>query len=607
MTYSGPGVFNVLDYKMKPNTTSRGDAENNAGYLQDAINAAQAYCGSTPSAFGAYGAIVLIPSNDDDSDGGFYQITLPPGAASSIIQIDCFYPILIAGTSRASRLIVVKDAADHYPDLFGIDTTSDPSFYVNANLGGVCLQDLVIKYQKIAGTSAPAAVRVSGGSQNIRFFRMLFVDCPTAVAFDEATHCSVIDSHTQNGDNPATVAISMGTPTHAAGEIYIAGTVLEAGQGTNAQGQGTGINVVQASNVRVANARAEGFQQGIVIGIDQTTKHGGTCSDLSFKNVTAYCSSTIAGFGAGMLIQPPTGAAVVRTVFVECDTEPPEDNPTSYTGAGMSVDGTAGGTIDQIRLISCRSCRWLGPGLQINGATNVEVLGGFYSCNGSAPDSPPGDLPSAGILIGGPTVVGVTTGIRIVGPACNNSIYDPVASPPGQIEPVQLYGIYLQSDSDGISADGAISNVLIVSSDLSGNLDYALGVDAPYGGIADLFVRRCNLISSAYGASAVHVIGTPAMQITDCPGYNDTAASIPVPNRMPASGTAINNTTYEYYGPVAFYTTGTANAPITAITVDGKPTGLTKGAFTLAPGEYATISWMALIPGAKPDFLLIGK
>jgi len=157
----------------------------------------------------------------------------------------------------------------------------------------------------------------------------------------------------------------------------------------------------------------------------------------------------------------------------------------------------------------------------------------------------------------------------------------------------QLYGIYIQNAENGIA-----SNILISACDLTGNLAYGIGIDASETsegpGITDLFIRRCNITGS--GIDAVQVVGSPEAQITDCSGYNDQAKVLLT--GPPVNGSTITNA--GYYGPVAFYV-----GPVTGVTItlDGEPTGLTSGGFTLAPGEFAVLSWTS----AAPPFLMVGK
>ncbi|MBV8530477.1 MAG: hypothetical protein JO104_04095 [Candidatus Eremiobacteraeota bacterium] len=89
------------------------------------------------------------------------------------------------------------------------------------------------------------------------------------------------------------------------------------------------------------------------------------------------------------------------------------------------------------------------------------------------------------------------------------------------------------------------------------------------------------------------------VQVTSCAGYNDQGSVLTGPT-SPPKGT-FHNTTFDYYGPIAFYVWG-GNSVV--ITIDGVPTGLTSGGFTLAPGkESAEITHGTGIP----NFFAVGK
>jgi hypothetical protein len=199
-------------------------------------------------------------------------------------------------------------------------------------------------------------------------------------------------------------------------------------------------------------------------------------------------------------------------------------------------------------------CKWNGPGLQLIGGsgsdeilTNIEVLGGYYSLNGADPAS---GLPSAGIAIGG-----APSGARITGAACNNL--------------VDYNGTFLPATQDyGIVIGSGALNVFVRDCDLRGNITQAVAS-----------------ISSVTN-----------VQITDCAGYNDQATAV---RTTPPGPSAFSGTTFGYYGPVAFYTTG---GSLTQIAIDGHNTNLTSGSFTLAAGETATLTYSGL-----PTFIMIGK
>ena len=90
------------------------------------------------------------------------------------------------------------------------------------------------------------------------------------------------------------------------------------------------------------------------------------------------------------------------------------------------------------------------------------------------------------------------------------------------------------------------------------------------------------------------------LQVTNCPGYNDQAATLRT--SAPANGLNFNATTYGYYGLVAFYVWGGNSVNVT---IDGNATGLASGGFTLSPGESAVLFYNMLLPA--PSFVMVGK
>lgn len=493
-TYSQPGIINALDYGLVPNDESA--AYTNTAALTSAILAAQASCNQSGNPI--YGGTVIIPSNDalpsgtTNGDGGqYYFATESLGPA---VTITCPYPILILGTGNGTTLVMTTNN-----DLFEVQ--NNPGAASGSN-GGVSFQDLEIVYS--SGLTTGAAIRVTGGSQNVRLFRMVLRDCPVAVALDRTLQCSIVDCVLWFSNNSGN-AVTLGTTTsgNLAKETYIAGCIFEAGDGST--GTGTGLSIVNADEVRVMNTRIEAFSQGIVV-----APTVGFAQHLFFENVSVYTiySSASTTVGASLLIQPTNTGGVIQAVFVGCQLWPTV-GPTSYTGPGVLIDQSkTTGVVDQIRLVSCSSSSWPGDGLQINGLiTNVEILGGYYSCNGQSSSGT-----YSGILITSATS-GAPQGVRIVGAACNNSVY---TEDGGQLPKRQGYGISIGAGPTSINLHGCDLNVTA-----------ALSPTTP----------------------------DKTAQATDCAGYNNQAT--PLATTLPANGVVFFGTqTYSYCGPIAFYVSG---------------------------------------------------
>lgn len=535
-TYSQPGIINALDYGLVPNDESA--AYTNTAALTSAILAAQASCDQSGNP--TYGGIVIIPSNDmvpsgsTNGDGGqYYFATESLGPA---ITIACPYPIMILGTGNASKLVMMSNN-----DLFEVN--NNPGAATGAS-GGVTFQDLEIVYS--TGLTSGAAIRVTGGSQNVRLFRIVLNECPVGVAFDKSLQCSMIDCVVWFATNSGN-AVTLGTPTsdNLAKEIYIAGCLFEASQ------TGTGLSIVNADEVRVMNTRIEGFQQGILIAPSVGFAQHVYCENVSVFSINPSASTTV---GASLLIQPTSGGSVIQAVFVGCQLWPTEGGPTSYTGPGVLIDQSkTTGVVDQIRLVSCSSSSWPGDGLQINGlTTNVEILGGYYSCNGQSSSGT-----YSGILITSATS-GAPEGVRIVGVACNNSVYTENG---GQLAKTQGYGISIGAGPTKVGIHGC---------DLTNNVTANLSATTPDSSVT----------------------------ATDCAGYNNQAT--PLATAPPGNGVTLTASgTYSYCGPIAFYTSG---GTVNHIKINGKITGLAAGGFTLGPGEAAELDYTS-----APTFYAVGK
>jgi|HubBroStandDraft_4_1064222.scaffolds.fasta_scaffold00014_73 hypothetical protein len=462
------------------------------------------------------------------------------------------YAIIIQGDGQGSEgmpLIQKTDAGD----LFQVSNTTTSDQHV----GGITFRDLQIDYSN--ELTSGAAIHVLHG-ENVRVFRCVFQDCPNALLLEDTLQCNMIDCTVIYPNNPAIAAVQIGAGSITAKETFIAGTTLLSDNNPN----GVGILVENADQIRVANTRIEGFQQGILI------QPGGMNNNVRrayFGNVSCYPNSEVSTVGAAVLIQPTDGTWVAQVWFEACQLGPPKEG-TEYLGAGVVIDplngSGGGGNVDQVRLIGCHVCQWNGPGLELIGAgtsgtqtpSNIEVVGGYYSLNGSNPGS---GLPSAGIALVGGT--NGPYGVRVVGAACNNSVFFSGGSGGVFLTPTQDYGISIASATQ--------TNLFVHDCDLTGNLS------AP--------------ISTSGSLTTLHV--------ANCAGYNDQGVA--VHSVVPTSATTFFSYSFTtpYYGPVEFYVSGVSGA-ISQISVDGHATPLKSGSFYLAPGESGQIN---LVRNEYPD------
>jgi hypothetical protein len=337
------------------------------------------------------------------------------------------------------------------------------------------------------------------------------------------------------------IAVTIGEPGKLASDIVIRNCVITSSPGNPG---GTGLSVLSCDRLHVLSTRFEGFNQGIAL----QPGAGDVVSHLEFTNVDAFTSlddSDAPGAGASVLIQPAESGVVSNAVFVGCSLAQTEAMSSVYTYGGVYIDGS-NGVVDQVRLVSCFVCYWPGPGLEVSSASNIEVIGGSYSCNGSYPMSP--HEPKAGIAVGADAV------IRITGAACTNSVYDDRV---GWLPNTQEFGVSINGDSV----------VFVRDSDLNGNVTQAIYV----------------------GSSSATV------EVTECAGYNDLTPPLPTP----PTNSDFNGPDLGYYGPVTFYVWGGIGV---SVSIDGSPTGLAHGTFAIAPTQTAHIAVTGLAPPSRVAF-----
>lgn len=565
-SYSQPGIFNALDFNLRPAALG-GTAASNQTALQTAIYAAEQAGGGT----------VLIPSEYESDVVYPIQGPIYVGSATSPSEV----AVIIAGTGQGTQTKPILQVEGN-GDLFSVDTggTQDEGTAVGAyeHIGGITFQDLSIGYD--GGTSGAAIHVISG--ENVRVVRMVFIECPQAVWYEDALQCSIFEStvlHSKIAPSPCAIQLGNDENGVAAKEIYITGSRL-----LSFKKGGTALIIQGAEHVRMANVRIEGYTDGIMIVPGAAVSGGHNTLRHSFSNVSVYTYNPAGLANPAVTIQPRGPQNISQIVFSHCEFELSEQASGSL-GPGIFIDeGVYGSTIDNIRFISCLSTRWSGPGIEITSGSNIEVNGGFYAGNSS------GTNPSGGL--GGVSITGPATGIRIIGASCIGS-YPYIEIAKNVPSPQQDVGIY-------IAGSGA-SDVIIDHCDLTGNSQHAVLIGAGGLSVTNVFIRSCN--ASGYGthpADAIDVVGEVSnVQITDCAGYNDKGATL---STSAPSGT-FSNTTFGYYGLVAFYCSGGTNV---AVNIDGNGTGLSSGGFTLSPGE--TAQFVLGVGGHLPTtFSVVGK
>lgn len=574
-------VINVTDglngYNLDPGYT----ADVNTYNLQQILN--YLLSSSSPAPYGEGGTLLFPVGNGApyNFDGTVY-IGAPDGMSSHGTN----WSVVIRGSAQgklnAPNQALIKQNADddsNWHDLFVVNTNSGD----DDDIGGVTFEDIMIEFAATA-PNGNAAVRVVNGSQNCRLHRVSLVNCPIGVALKESLQASIIDCTIYNAAN-AQYGVELGEQNNnsQAVETYITGTTFLSTSG------GTALQIWGAEHLRMSHCRVESWTNGIVI---QVEENSGNAEQLYFSNV-----SCITAEGAASLsVEGGSSGAysyIGRVWFAECEFVPGGANAGSYTGGGVIIGTTdTYDIIDGVRFVDCHSCLWAGPGIDIQGATNTEILGGYYSCNGNTSGEAPTPGNKSGIKVSNDT-----NGLRISGPACNNSlfVFEVMQADRGYASLTQEYGIYVSNGAKGVR---------ISDCDLTGNNDSGLWVDGSSSETTNVFVKDCDLTGYSSPATPVTVSATVVnLQIVDCPGYNDSQ-TVALRTSLPSG--VFSAPTYAYYGPSSFYVganTG-ASGGVTAILINGITTELKVGAFFLAAGQTAqvTISGSPTIP-----FSMIGQ
>lgn len=559
------GIFNVLDYGLGPDKTPTQNTQKLQNLVDMLLNPGgpTAGCGGTIEfpMIETGGAIGTYQFNDSITIGEISSpVTTQTGPAA----------IRFIGTCPGSFLEYSPPVNSFYPllqmteakDLFIVDNHGDAA---NDDLPGVLFEDLSIAFDDTLTDGA--AIKVTGGSQNVHISRIAFWNCPHAVSFFKALKCSMSDCSGVFAPN-VQACVKIGDYPTQATEIYIANCRFLAN--SSAAGMGIGFLILNSEHIRMMNVRIEGFQYGLLFEPEGRSFRG------HFTNVTVRQHTPLDSpplDGGGLVIRPQTSpsgnGSVTETVFVACEFAPTDNGGTAYEGAGIIVDSTSG-TIDVLRFVSCTSLNWNGPGLQIIAGEHIEIQGGEFSANGQYVDAL-----QCGIAVGvRGAAEGAVQNVRIVGASCLGTVLGLPAN--------QKYGIYV--------TDGA-QNVLISSCDLTGNVDFGCFIGKLTGTApTKVFIRDCN--ASGYTGPGFAFSSPGTLEILNCAGYNDLGTSY---TALP-TGT-FSNITFGYYGPLACYVwpgVGTAT-----ITIQGHTTSLSQGTIILAPGQNAKVT-------GSPLFLAVG-
>jgi hypothetical protein len=589
--YSIPGIYNVLDYNMTPTDTV---GITNQGGLQNAINAAQS---------NTNGAMVIIPTVDGAGNSGPYKLAT---IGSSIVSITGNQPILICGTGDGTTLEVLTGGAT----LFSVVSTP------------VTFQDLTVTYnQQPTSFLTGTAFNFTNGS-NYNLFRVTIINCQNPVVFNNLTQAYMCQSSILY--TSAYLANSLtGITITSSAEVWVDECYLSfAGSVASTQ---VGISVGQSSWTRVTQCEIQNFYKGVRLGVGSATTKGTMLTNVHVMTAPG---------GIGLQItQSVYDIKVVGSRF---------ENVTSGTAQNIVITSTSGNSsVDTVIFDGCTSTGSIDYGIQIDAGQTVQILGGTYAGNTTAGIAVTGA--AAEIQIDGVSCIGTGNGgtfgpqiygiyavagsdLQIANVDCSGTGTSALHGSGIFVQGVtglqigaatceagspshQTYGITVQVSSDviiqGSRVSGSLSygiylktvtNVTVISCDLYGNTTAGLSIDGGGGALfcQHVYIRNCNIVGYSTTSTILFSGTLNNVAITNCAGYNDRGYLV---RAIPPGSGSFSGVTYGYYGPTAFYVTGTG----LSITIDAQPIGVTQGSFTLGIGETASIS------GTPASFYMFGR
>ena len=542
-TWQGAGQpvsYYAVNYGMTQSDTT---GAINTPALAAAIAAAIADPGNT-------GAIVHIPAGTYKLNG---TITISDPTGKSGLGL------VITGASGGTTLSQKANV-----DIFDISPWTGGT--------GVRIKDLYLQYGVGAGVSGNTAVNVntSGGNsaENITCERVYFDNCPMAFsAGPNSLQCGLLDCTIDyhNSSLNGQTAVSLG-----GSENFVRGCVIRQSKGNSPSGC-IGVYVTGAMTCYVSDTHISHFQTGVRI-------VGGPTVETYFTNVHIDAWTT------AVQIAPTANTGQIYEIhFSNCTFSLSNDSTTlASSGVTIGTDGGPNSNVAGIFFDNCSVFGFLNAGLEIDAGQNIVVTGGQYSSNGQNPSSTP--YIGAGIAIRGGTE------ITIAGVDCSGISY--------YWQNVLKEGMTFVTQPYGITVNDLTSEVIIAGCNVTANATNGIVVSSE----AQLFpsnilIRGCDASGySSYGTAINIKPGETKVEVTDCAGYNDRGSQAVLQSTIPPPTNPISNVSFGYYGPIAFYVTGSGH-----VTIDGVDSNLTDGGYTLSPGETASSA------GTATHFLAVGK
>jgi hypothetical protein len=511
------------------------------------------------SGVGNTSALNIAVSDIISAGGGILRLPAGKFQLSDAVTIDlsgATAGLIIAGFSARTRLVQNNNGAS----IFEISNNDGSS--------AIVIKDLTLQYNPINPVGVVAAVNLLQ-CQNVYCERVYFQDCPTSFQTDNRCvqcglfECTIDYDLKTGGDAPTPVGDETMVILNGSMD-FVTGCVIRQ-QPFNGMPNGptgcTGIALTGNNNGRfITDTHLTDLSIGIAL------------SDADLVGV--YCSDVlINAYTTAVTIAATIDSGMINDIhFTGCTFAASHYTPGKTSGVTISTGGGPSINVSGIYFSNCSVYGFGAAGIEIDSGQNVVISGGQYSSNGQLP--PDGEA----YLAAGITVLGGED-ITITGVDCSgvNGAWSLAVSG----APAQPYGI-------GVAGD--VSDVLIVGCNLTDNGTngfYLFELAAATPG--KVYVRDCDATGYSAWNVAINIASTATLvQVTDCPGYNDSQTSA-MHTTLPTG--VFSASDYGYYGPASFYFIATGlSGSATAIAINGITTGLKTGAFFLAAGQNAEIT-----------------
>ncbi len=424
------------------------------------------------------------------------------------------------------------------------DATGPPA--IGHTCGGKYFRSLAFEW----ATTSYADVCIYAGTWNCRAVKCTFTNCPVAFkAVGESSgleQCTIQYSGALNGSGPsgtnAFAAVSL-----SASQCFAVGPseFLQPSQ----QGGGAPTDTCCISfesgleHGIVRDMHISHWSYGITYGISST----GNINHCMVSNVefATFGSSYGGGTCVHMVPSSTTQGKIYDQKYTSCAFSLGDSSTNTNPLVYIDTNTQGNDTVNDIQFIGCDAFQGLGHGYQINGGSNIQIIGGTSAGNG-----PSG---GAGIAItgacGGCSFIGVNLNTQYPGSGLQSQKYAFLCSASPN-KPILLDGCFMEGYS---------------------------------------------------GSGPVEVTGSPtSLLIINCPGYNDLSTSIlsgtthlPISGAVSASNASTITGGTNYYGPSLVIFTNNSNSLGLSFTINGVSQTVPANAFVTCylASPYDTIQF----------------